>query len=165
MDYHPIQKKACKSCQENKRCTQKYGYWPSKIMISLPEEALCVGLVGPYTLKGLNGSENNFMAELLLVSWLTTKLVNGREKVSEELTFDKSSYLMQVSSQKSGCVDTRDADIFIQHRVRVQMKFEHMQSNGIKRKPTTIKNPQSKCHLWAHPSVGRWVPVRQLAYH
>jgi len=48
--------KSCKTCQVNKKRTQKYGHLPSKIVISTPWEALCVNLVGPYTLKGKDGS-------------------------------------------------------------------------------------------------------------
>ena len=84
--------KSCKSCQVNKRRTLKYGHLPSKIVISTPWEALCVNLVGPYTLKGKDGSAVGFMAltmidlasswfeivELPLVSRLTTTLVNGK---------------------------------------------------------------------------------------
>jgi hypothetical protein len=77
-------------------------------VISTPWQVLCVDLVGPYTLKGKDGSAIDaidFMAltmidltsswfeivELPLVTWLTTMTVNGKEKVSEELIFDKSS--------------------------------------------------------------------------
>ena len=105
-NYHPIHNKSCKSCQVNKRRTLKYGHLPSKIVISTPWEALCVDLVSPYTLKGLDGAVIDFMAltmidpasswfeivEFLLVSRLTTKMVvNGKEKVSKELIFDKLS--------------------------------------------------------------------------
>jgi hypothetical protein len=97
--------KSCKSCQVNKRHTLKYGHLPSKIVKSTPWEALCVNLVGPYTLKGLVGLAIDFMAltminpasswfeivELPLVSWLMTKMVNGKQKVSKDLIFDKSS--------------------------------------------------------------------------
>ncbi len=97
--------KSCKSCQVNKRRQLKYGHLISKIVISTPWEALCVNLVGPYTLKGKDGSAVDFMAltmidptsswfeivELPLVSWQMTTLVNGKEKVSKELIFDKSS--------------------------------------------------------------------------
>ena len=97
--------KSCKSCQLNKRRTLKFGHLPSKIVISTPWEALRVNLAGPYTLKGLDGSAIDFMAltvihptsswfkivELPLVSRVMTKLVNGQEKISEELIFDKSS--------------------------------------------------------------------------
>jgi hypothetical protein len=78
---------------------------PSKVLISTPWEALCVDLIGPYTLKGKDGSAVDFMAltmidpasswfeivELPLVSQLTTTSVNGKEKVCKELIFDKSS--------------------------------------------------------------------------
>jgi hypothetical protein len=62
--YHPIHRvtKSCKSCQVNKRPTLKYGHLPFKIVISTPWEALCVTLVSPYTLKGLDGSAIDFMA-------------------------------------------------------------------------------------------------------
>ncbi len=74
-------------------------------MISTPWEALCVDLVGPYTLKGKGGSAIDFMAltmidpasswfkivELPLVTQLMTMTVSDKEKVSEELIFDKSS--------------------------------------------------------------------------
>ncbi len=97
--------KSCKSCQVNKRRTLKYGHLPSRIVISTPWTVLCVDLVGPYTLKGKDGSAIDFMAltmidpasswfeivELPLVKRLTTMKVNGKGKVSEELIFDKSS--------------------------------------------------------------------------
>ncbi len=117
--------KSCKSCQVNKRRTLKYGHLPSKIVINTPCEALCVDLVGPYTLKGKDGSAIDFMAltmidpasswfeivELPLFSRLTTTMVNGKAKVSKELIFDKSSNQIARLVNKSGCVDTRDAVI------------------------------------------------------
>ena len=83
----------------------QHGYLSSKVVISTPWEAIFVDLVGLYTLKGLDRSAIDFMTltminpisswfeivELLLVSWLTTKSVNRKEKVSKELIFDKSS--------------------------------------------------------------------------
>jgi hypothetical protein len=54
--------KSCKTCQVNKKRTQKYGHLPPKIVISTPWEALFVDLVGPHTLKGKDGSSIDFMA-------------------------------------------------------------------------------------------------------
>ncbi len=109
--------KSCKACQVNKRHALKYGHLPSKIVISTPWEALCVNLVGPYTLKGKAGSAIDFMAltmidptsswfeivELPLVKWLTTMKVNSKETVSEELIFDKSSNQL---ARLVNCVNT-----------------------------------------------------------
>jgi hypothetical protein len=54
--------KSCKSCQVNKRRQLKYGHLPPEIVISTPWEALCVDLIGPYTLKGKDSSVIDFMA-------------------------------------------------------------------------------------------------------
>ncbi len=53
--------KSCRSCQVNKRHSQKYGHLPPKLVITTPCKALCVDLIGPYTLKGKEGSSINFM--------------------------------------------------------------------------------------------------------
>jgi hypothetical protein len=89
----------------NTKHIQKYGLLPSKIVISTPWEVLCVNLVGPYTLKGKDSSSIDFMAltminptsswfqvvELPLIIQLMTKKVNGKERITKEEIFDKSS--------------------------------------------------------------------------
>ena len=40
--------KSCRTCQLNKKRTQKYGHLPPKIVISTPCEDLCVNLVGTH---------------------------------------------------------------------------------------------------------------------
>jgi hypothetical protein len=90
----------------NKKRTQKYGHLPPKIVTSTPWEALCVNLVGPYTLKGKDGLSIDFMAltmihpasswsevvELPTIMQLMTKKVNGKERRTiEEEVFNKSS--------------------------------------------------------------------------
>jgi hypothetical protein len=74
-------------------------------VISTPWEALCVDLIGPYTLKGKDGLSKDFMAltmidpasswlevvELPTISGLMIKKVSGKEKVIKEEIFDKSS--------------------------------------------------------------------------
>jgi hypothetical protein len=96
--------KSCKTCQVNKKGTQKYGHLPSKIVISTPWEALCVNLVSPYTLKGKDGSSIVFMAltmidpasswfevvELPTIMQLMTRKVNGKERTIKEQIFNKS---------------------------------------------------------------------------
>ena len=97
--------KSCKTCQVNKKRKQKYGHLPSKIVISTPWEALCVNLVGPYTLKGKDGLSIDFMSltmidptsswfevvELQLITRLMTKTIIGKERILKEEIFDKSS--------------------------------------------------------------------------
>jgi hypothetical protein len=54
--------KSCKSCHVNKRRSQKYGYLPPKTVYTIPWECLCVDLIGPYTLKGKDNLQIDFMA-------------------------------------------------------------------------------------------------------
>jgi hypothetical protein len=54
--------KLCKACQVNKKQKLKYGHLPPKTIITTPWRTLCVDLVGPYTLKGKDGSVIDFMA-------------------------------------------------------------------------------------------------------
>jgi len=54
--------KSCKTCQVNKKWKLRYGHLPPKTIITTPWRTLCVDLVGPYTLKGKDGSVIDFMA-------------------------------------------------------------------------------------------------------
>ena len=53
--------KNCQSCQVNKRRSQKYGKLPTKLATITPWEAVGVDLIGPYTLRGKDGTEIDFM--------------------------------------------------------------------------------------------------------
>ncbi len=60
--------KSCKSCQVNKRHSQKYGHLPPKLVKTTPWKALCVDFIGPYTLKGIDGSSIDFMCLTMINS-------------------------------------------------------------------------------------------------
>ena len=88
--------KSRKTCQVNKKRKLKYVHLPPKTVITTPWRMLCVNLVGPYTLKGMDGSVIDFMAltmidpasswfkimELPLVQGLKTISVDGRARVA-----------------------------------------------------------------------------------
>jgi hypothetical protein len=64
--------KSCRSCQINKRHSQKYGHLPPKLVIMAPWKALCVDLIGPCTLKGKDGSSIDLMCLTMInpaTSW------------------------------------------------------------------------------------------------
>ncbi len=46
--------KNCHTCQVSTRNKQKYGKLPANLLITNPWKALCVDLIGLYTLKGKN---------------------------------------------------------------------------------------------------------------
>ncbi len=97
--------KSCRSRQINKKQKPKYGYLPSKIVTTIPWWVLCVDLIGPYTLKGKDGTAIDFMAltminpatswfkvvELPLIHQLKTVTVTGKQSFIAEEMFDKTS--------------------------------------------------------------------------
>ena len=58
--------KKCHSFQVNKRRKHKYGKLPTKLAITIPWEAVCVDLIGPYTLKGKDGTQIDFMCVTMI---------------------------------------------------------------------------------------------------
>jgi hypothetical protein len=79
--------KSCRSCQVNKRHSLRYGHVPPKLVISTPWKALCVDLVGPYTLKDKDGSSIDFMCLTMIdptTSWFKiVELPTARVTVSK----------------------------------------------------------------------------------
>jgi hypothetical protein len=63
--------KSCRSCQIYKRQSQKYGHVPPKLVMMTPRRALCVDLLGPYTLKGKDSISIDFMC-LTMIDPATT---------------------------------------------------------------------------------------------
>ena len=64
--------KKCHSCQANKHRECLYGKLPTKLAITKLWEALCVDLVGPYTLKAKDKTQINFMCITMIdltTSW------------------------------------------------------------------------------------------------
>jgi hypothetical protein len=96
--------RSCRTCQTNKRWKLKYGHHLRKTVISNPWECLCVNLFGPYTLKGKDELQIDFMAltminlasswfiivELPIVTRLRRQMVNGKEPLTANKIFNKS---------------------------------------------------------------------------
>jgi hypothetical protein len=139
--------KSCKTCQINKRRNIKYGHLLAKLVTSTPWECLCVNLIGPYTIKGKESLQIDFVAltmidpasswfeimELPLVRRLRTTNVNGKEL---------SLYYIR----------------------QFKLHLEHLcDSYGIKRKPTTVKNPQANALLErVHQVLGQMLRTSEL---
>jgi hypothetical protein len=112
--------KSCRSCQVNKRHSQKYGHLPPKLVIMTPWKALCVDLIGPYTLKGKDGSSINLMCLTMInpaTSWFEiVELPTAAQEMTvppmgkgKKVTFDKNTkvaepYLDKSSAQISNLV-------------------------------------------------------------
>ncbi len=104
--------KTCRSCQVKKRHSQKYVHLPPKLVITTPWKALCVALIGPYTLKGKDGLSIDFMCltminpatswfkivELPMVDQETTVPPTGKGK---KVTFDINTKVAETYFDKS----------------------------------------------------------------
>jgi hypothetical protein len=170
--------KQCKTCQVNKRAKYNYGKLSPKLVLSTPWEALCVDLIGPYTIKGKDGSVIDFMCLTMIdpvTGWFeivelpvveipragtdrkTQKRVGSRtdSKTQEamgqtkEAYFDKSSIM--ISKLVSKCWVSRYPCckyVIYDNGSEFKLHFEDLcDLYGLKRKPTSIKNPQANAIL------------------
>ena len=152
--------KNCKSCQTNKRRKLKYGKLPPKIVITAPWEAMCVDLIGPYTLKGKDGTEIDFMCLTMIdpaSSWFemvelpVTEIQSSAKAQTEtkDAYFDKSSAMISNLVNKTWFSRyPRCQKIIYDNGSEFKLHFEALcDSYGIKRKPTSVKNPQANAIL------------------
>ncbi len=163
--------KSCRSCQINKRHSQKYGHPPPKLVITTPWKVLCVDLIGLYTLKGKDRSSINLMCLTIInpaTSWFeivelptvaqatsVPKAGKGKKVTLAKNTkvakpyFDKSSaqisnlvYKTWFSRCPSCCY------IIYINGSEFKLHFRSLcNTYGVKPKPTSVKNPQANAIL------------------
>ncbi len=96
---------SCRSCQINKRHSQKYCHVPPKLVIMTPWQALCVELIGLYTLKSKGSTSIDFMCLTMIDS--TTRWF----EIVELLNVTKSSFPNKGKGKKATCTNyTKKAD-------------------------------------------------------
>ena len=169
--------KKCHKCQVNKRKKHKYGKVPTKLAVTKPWNTLCVDLIGPYTLKGKDGTQIDFMCVTMIdpaTSWfeivelpvsqleeldipsVVKKGKKGKKSTHvnkdnkpKEAYFDKSSATVgSLVNQYWFCRYPRCQNIVYDNGSEFKLHFETLcDSYGLKRKPTSIKNPQANSIL------------------
>ena len=167
--------KTCARCQKSKSRKQQYGLLPTKAAETIPWRTLCVDLIGPYTLKGLDGTSVDFMCLTMIdpaTSWFElvelpvhTVLVNKKGKLVEEEQFDKSSARIAKLVNKSWLSRyPRSKYVIYDNGSEFKLHFESLCDDyGIKRKPTTIKNPQANAILERiHGVLGNMIRTANL---
>jgi hypothetical protein len=171
--------KSCRSCQVNKKQHLKYGHLPSKIIITIPWRALCVDLIGPYTLKGRDGTIIDFMAltminpttswfeivELPLLRRVKSITVNGKESSIVEEIFDKTSeHIAQLVNKMCLSRYPRCRYIIYNNGSEFKLHFKYLcETYGIQHVPTWIKNPQANGILERlHQVLGQMLHTAEL---
>ena len=151
--------KVCPRCQISKRHKKKYGHLPPKIATIAPWIQVCVDLVGPYTVKALDGTIMDFMCLTMIdpaTGWFEiVELPNtevqyvrkGEEVV--EVIIDKSSACISRLFNKTWLSRYPKArSIIYDNGSEFKLYFEQLcDSYSLKRKPTTVKNPQANAIL------------------
>ncbi len=170
---------SCKSCQINKRRWQKYWHLPPKTVYTVPWECLCVDLIGPYTLKGKDNLQIDFMAltminhisswfkiaELPVVKRLRRQAVNGKELLIADEIFDKTSEPIAKLGNKTWlCRYPRCHHLIYDNGSEFKLHFEYLcESYGIKHKPTMVKNPWANGILErVHQVLGQMLCTAEL---
>jgi hypothetical protein len=118
---------------------------------------LCANLIGPYTLKGKDISQIDFMALIIIIpssSWfeiaelpvitqLSRQEVNDKELLIADKIFDKIlDCIAKLLNKTWLCRYPRCCYSIYNNGSEVKLHFEYLyKSYGIKRKPTTVKNP------------------------
>ena len=91
--------KSYKRCQLGKQRKRQYGHVPPKIANQVPWQKVCLNLIGPYALKGLDGKVADFMRLTIIdpaTGWFEmvelpaiVKKVMKKGKNTEEMAIDK----------------------------------------------------------------------------
>jgi hypothetical protein len=155
---------SCRTCQINKRRSLKYGHLPPKTIISNPWECSWVNLIGPYTLKGKDNSQIDFMAltminptsswfeivELPVITHLCRQIDNGKELLTADEIFDKTlDPIAKLVNKPWFCRRyPRCCYLIYNNESEFKLHFKYLcKSYGIKHNPTTVKNPQANAVL------------------
>ncbi len=133
--------KSCRSCQINKRGSQKYGHHPPKTVYTIPWLCLCVDLIDPYPLKGKDNLQIDFMgptmidptsswfeiAELPVVGWLHWQTVNDKELLKADEIFDKTSeHIAKLVNKTWLCRYPRCCHLIYNNPSKFKLHFEYL---------------------------------------
>ena len=155
--------KHCKRCQLGKRRKRKYAALPPKQAVITPWQQVCVDLIGPYTVTGKDKTCVEFMCMTMIdpaTGWfevveLPTVAVYREYKKDREIKYVEDEILDRTSACISQLFNKtwlsrypRPAEVVCDNGSEFKKDFAALlESFSIKRKPTTIKNPQANAIL------------------
>ena len=133
--------RTCKTCQKQKKTKVKYGHLPPKIAEGIPWQVLCVDLIGPYTVTIEKNVERTLHAMTFIdpaTGWVEIVEINDKTSAHMSVLLDRvwlSRY-------------PRPYKIIFDNGTEFKKDFKYIfKDYGIRRKPTTIKNPQANSIL------------------
>jgi RNase H-like domain found in reverse transcriptase/Reverse transcriptase (RNA-dependent DNA polymerase)/Integrase zinc binding domain/Retroviral aspartyl protease len=143
----------CHTCQKCKMSYKKYGILPPKEAESEPWERLCVDLIGPYTIKQIGRKPLQLWCITMIdpaTGWFEMKEIKNKEAITTanivEQTWLTRYPIPQIMTFDRG--------------TEFMAEFAEMIENdyGIKRKGTTVRNPQANAILErVHQTIGNMI--------
>lgn len=156
--------KNCERCQKGKKRKRKYGHLPPKIAVVVPWQTVQVDLIGPYTIKGRNGTVLDFMCMTMIdpaTGWFevvelpTTKVFRNSKKKDEDGNYVNVEVPDEIFDKTSASISRlfnkawlsrypRPKEVICDNGSEFKLHFvDLLRSYSITRKPTTSKNPQA----------------------
>ena len=151
--------KQCDRCQLAKRKRHRYGHLPPREVDDVPWKTVCCDLIGPYTIKGKDGSALDFMCLTMVdpvTGWFeivelpnadVTYVRNGDE--IEKVVIDKSSAAISQLFNKTWLSRyPRCRYVTFDNGSEFKLHFVALcRTYGLEVKPTSVKNPQANAVL------------------
>jgi transposase InsO family protein len=148
----------CDICQRTKRTTKKYGHLPPKEAEANPWEVLCVDLIGPYIIKR-RGKKNLVLWCVTMIDpatgWFEMREIPNKEAFTvanlvEQTWFTRYPWPNQI-------IFDRGKEFMGEFARMVEKDY------GIKRKPTTTRNPQANSVIERiHQTIGNIIRSFQI---
>jgi hypothetical protein len=151
--------KRCHKCQLGKRKKRKHGKLPTKIAETTPWRCVCVDLIGPYTIKAKDGTILDFMCltmidpatgwfEIIELPLASITVKRKGEEISEVIIDKSSAQIAKLFNKQWLSRYPRAKTIVYDNGSEFKLYFEELcDSYNLKRKPTSVKNPQANAIL------------------
>ena len=132
----------CQICQMNKRGKKKYGHLPEKDAEATPWNILCVGLVGPYTIKRKRKKDLTLWCLTMIdpaTGWFELRTIKSKRadiiaNLVEQTWLACYPWPTQINFN-------RESEFMAEFATMVVKDY------GIKKKPITKRNPQANAIL------------------
>ena len=151
--------KTCQKCQKANKRKLQYGKLPPKIAEVTPWRSVCVDLIGPYTLRGKDGTILDFMCLTMIdpaTSWFeivelpltSVTYVRKGEEIAEIIIDKSSAQVARLFNKQWLSRYPRAKNVLYDNGSEFKLHFRDLcTSYGLKHKPTSVKNPQSNAVL------------------
>ena len=146
----------CQACQLYKGQKKKYGHLPMKDVEFHPWKSLCVDLIGPYTVRTKKGIQSLHAMTMFdpATSWFEVVEIPNKKAITCANLVENTWLCRYPRPQQ--CIFDNGSEF-------LGAEFANtLDSYGIKRVPTTIKNPAANMVERVHQTLGNLLRVYEL---